>query len=294
MALRGKKPKDIQKRLKAFFYGSAGAGKTTAAISFPNPYVIDTERGAENDSYVEIINKRNGAVFSTTSFDELIAEVKSLLTEKHDYKTLVIDPLTIIYNGLVDDAERRLSVGGRDGTEFGRHISAANKSIKRLLNLLLRLDMNVIITSHAKNEYSGADMKVTGQTFDCYKKLDYLFDLALEIQKRGKDRVAVIRKTRIKSFPDGDIFPFSYEEIAKRYGKDILEKDATMEELALQEQVDELNNLVDLMRYDEAVVSKWLEKTESSCFEEMKQSDIQYYIDEIKKRFNAKQTLTNQ
>lgn len=48
MALRGVKPTAIQKRLKALFYGAAGVGKTTAAISFPSPYLIDTEKGAEN------------------------------------------------------------------------------------------------------------------------------------------------------------------------------------------------------------------------------------------------------
>ena len=45
--------------------------------------------------------------------------------------------------------------------------------MKHLLSLLLRLDMNVIITAHSKNEY-GNNMVVLGQTFDCYKKLDYL------------------------------------------------------------------------------------------------------------------------
>ena len=37
MALRGKKPEAIQKRLKALFFGLPGVGKTTAAIQFPRP-----------------------------------------------------------------------------------------------------------------------------------------------------------------------------------------------------------------------------------------------------------------
>jgi hypothetical protein len=43
--LRGKKPEAINKRLKMFMYGGAGAGKTTAAIQFPNSYIIDCEKG---------------------------------------------------------------------------------------------------------------------------------------------------------------------------------------------------------------------------------------------------------
>src|SRR5579872_1423562 len=102
MALRGVKPKMLQKRLKALFYGSSGVGKTTAAISFPRPYLIDTERGAENEQYVRLIEKNGGAVFQTTDFDELIKEVKALLTTRHNYKTLIIDPLTTLYNDLLD------------------------------------------------------------------------------------------------------------------------------------------------------------------------------------------------
>jgi hypothetical protein len=47
VALRGSIPKPEDKRLKAMFFGAAGVGKTTAAIQFPAPYLIDTERGAE-------------------------------------------------------------------------------------------------------------------------------------------------------------------------------------------------------------------------------------------------------
>src|SRR6185503_5096019 len=135
----------------------------------------------------------------------------------------------LLYNDLLEKAERKV------GSEFGRHYGEANKRMKQLLNLLLRLDMNVIITSHSKNEY-GQNLAVLGQTFDCYKKLDYLFDLVFEIQKRGKERVGLIKKSRIESFPDGEQFPFSYDEIANRYGREVLERSAVAEVLATKEQ----------------------------------------------------------
>ena len=74
--LKGKKPNKVDKRLKAFFYGDAGVGKTTAAIQFPKPYIIDTEKGCVNDLYVAIINEVGGVIFHTVNFSELIAEVK--------------------------------------------------------------------------------------------------------------------------------------------------------------------------------------------------------------------------
>lgn len=278
--LRAKQPEAIEKRLKALFYGSAGVGKTTAAIQFPKPYLIDTEKGAENDQYTSILKKSGGVVFQTSDFDELMNEVKALLTEKHEYKTLIIDPLTTLYNDLLDKSAIK------HGTEFGRHYADANKQIKHLLNLLLRLDMNVIITSHAKNEY-GQNLTVLGQTFDCYKKLDYLFDLVFEIQKRGKDRVGLIKKSRIEAFPDGDHFPFSYAEIAKRYGKDVLERDAVAQELADAEQVKEIVRLIDLIKVPDDVAQKWLDKSQSERWEEMPKDAIQKCIDFLKSKIKG-------
>lgn len=280
MALRAKKPEAIEKRLKALFYGGAGVGKTTAAIQFPKPYLIDTEKGAENDQYTKLIQKAGGVVFQTTDFNDLMIEVKALLTEKHEYKTLIIDPLTTLYNDLLDKSALK------NGTDFGRHYSDANKQIKHLLNLLLRLDMNVIITSHAKNEY-GQNMSVLGQTFDCYKKLDYLFDLVFEIQKRGKDRVALVKKSRIEKFPDAETFPFSYDDIAQRYGKEVLERDAIAQELAEEAQVKELVRLIDLIKVPEEISQKWLDKSSSEKWEEMPRDAIQKCIDHLKSKIQG-------
>lgn len=282
MALRGVKPQAIEKRLKALFYGSAGVGKTTAACQFPRPYLVDTERGAENDQYTKMLDKAGGAIFQTGDFDELIHEIKSLLTEKHPYKTVVIDPLTTLYNDLLDKCANEIKRTSKDkdatGTEFGRHYSEANKKMKHLLTLLLRLDMNVIITSHAKNEY-GKDMSVLGQTFDCYKKLDYLFDLVFEIQKRGTSRVGIVKKTRIEAFSDGEQFPFSYDTIADKYGRQVLEREAVAEKLATSEQVKELKRLIELLKVPEDVVEKFKTKSNAESFEEVNADSAQKFID---------------
>lgn len=271
MALRAKKPEAIEKRLKALFYGSAGVGKTTAAIQFPKPYLIDTEKGAENDQYTKLLQKAGGVIFQTSDFDEVVNEVMALLAEKHEYKTLIIDPLTTLYNDLLDKSALK------NGTDFGRHYSEANKKVNHLINLLLRLDMNVIITSHAKQIY-GDNLAVLGNTFDCYKKLDYLFDLVFEIQKRGKDRVALIKKSRMKSFPDTDTFDFSYGEVANRYGKDILERDAVAQELATEDEVKEILRLIDLIKVPEETYQKWLDKSGSEKWQEMPKDAIQKCI----------------
>lgn len=289
-ALRGKPPDKIEKRLKALFYGLPGVGKTTTAIQFPKPYVIDTERGAENDEYVEALRKSGGILWQNTDPDELIEEVKNLLETKHDFRTLVIDPLTTIYNDLLDKAALEV------GTDFGRHKGPADRKVKHLLNLLLRLDMNVIITSHAKPNWvrakdsKGKDtVAQEGVTFDCYGRLDYLFDLVFEVQKRGANRVGIVRKTRMSQFPDGDTFDFTYAEIAARYGREVLERDAQPVQLASAEQAETLARLVKALSI-QPESDKWLDKAGAATFAELPSDTAQKCIDYCRKKVDGKES----
>src|SRR5881227_2421002 len=234
MALRAKKPEAVTKRLKLFMFGPAGVGKTTAAIQFPKSYIIDCEKGAEN--YDKLITASDSVIYQTTDINEVIQEVKSLLTEKHDYRTLVIDPITTVYNDLLDKCEQKV------GADFGRHYGAANKEMKRLANLIMALDMNVVITAHAKTEY-GQNFSKIGYTFDGWRQLDYWFDLVVELGKKGKKRLAKVAKTRLEQFPDEDVFEWSYDSIKKRYDVSILERQAGVVALASAEQVREIKDL---------------------------------------------------
>lgn len=287
MALRGVKPAAVQKRLKALFFGSAGVGKTTAAIQFPRPYLIDTERGAENDQYVSLLEQSGGLYFHTTDFDEMVSEITSLLTTKHDMRTIIIDPLTVPYAAELDkEAKRLANKEDPAGTAFGRNKQIPDRKVKHLLNLLLRLDMNVIITSHAKSEWKNGAPTGT-DTFDCYNKLDYLFDLAIQIQKRGKERVGVVKKTRCKGFEEGEVFPFTYEEVAQRYGREVLEKVADPEILATADQIADIKRLVELLSIPATTTDKWLEKAMAESWAEMPSQTIQTCIDHLKAKVAA-------
>jgi hypothetical protein len=275
MALRAKKPEAVTKRLKLFMFGPAGVGKTTAAIQFPNSYVIDCERGTEN--YEKLVNDSGSAVFQTTDIQEVIAEVKSLLTEKHDFRTLVIDPITTIYNDLLDKCETQV------GSDFGRHYGAANKTMKRLANLIMSLDMNVVITAHAKPEY-GQNLAKIGYTFDGWKQLDYWFDLVVELGKKGKKRFAKVVKTRVESFPDEDVFEWSYDAIKRRYDVNVLEKEAAQLKLATPEQVREIKDLLSLVRLPDGTVDKWFAKAGVDLWEDMPADVVQKCIEYVKGR----------
>lgn len=279
MALRAKKPEAVQKRLKLFLFGPAGIGKSTAAIQFPNSYIIDAERGTEN--YDEAIRSSGSQVFQTTDMDEVVTEVKSLLTEKHDFRTLVIDPITTLYNALLDKCELQV------GSEFGRHYGAANKTMKRLANLIMALDMNVIVTAHAKKEY-GTNLAVLGQTFDAWKQMDYWFDLVIELGKSGKKRMAKIVKTRIETFPDEERFEWSYEAVKslyeKKYGAGVLDKASLTIDLATPAQIKELKELIDAVKLPDGLVDKWLTKANADRWEDVPAAIVQKCIENVQSR----------
>lgn len=242
MALRGKKPEDRTGRLKLLLSGPAGFGKTTAAIQMPRPYIIDTEAGSLH--YGDIIEKAGGVVYSAQTMDDVIAEVRSIITEDHDFLTLVIDPITTVYHALGDEGERKV------GTEFQKHYKQyADKFVRRLLSLLTVVDMNVVVTAHQKNLWGkDRDGKPTiiGDTFDGYAKLDYMFDLYLQLDRdreTGK-RYATAVKTRIPGFPDLEKFEWSYSAIEERYGKERLWTGAKSVALATPDQVVEFNGLL--------------------------------------------------
>ena len=279
MALKGMKPTAAAKRLKLFMYGDAGVGKTTAACQMPKPYIIDSEHGSDN--YSETINFVRGAVFHTVDIDEVIQEVRSLSVEDHDYRTLVIDPITPLYFDLVDKCEERV------GSDWGRHYGEANKYMKRLINLLMRLDMNVVITAHAKAVY-GDEMKKTGITFDGWKRLDYIFDLVLELRRSTPTkRHARIVKTRMETFPDGDSFEWSYKELVGRFSVNEMEREAESLVIADAAQIQKIVSLAANMVNGDTFIDKCVRKAKVDELSDLTGEQAEAMIEHLKTKLGV-------
>lgn len=263
MPLLAQPPKDTERRLKLFMYGEPGVGKTMAAIQFPNAYLIDAERGTEH--YGDIIRDAGSAVLHTTSHSEVVDQLRALLSEDHEYRTLVIDPVTTIYSELLDECEQK--VGGNNARHFGE----AQKHMKRIVNLLTSLDMNIVVTAHAKPDY-GPNLTRLRTTFDAWRRLPYVFDVMVHLVRRGKDRLANVEKSRIPTFPDGDTFPWSYDAIKERFDQATLERGATSVALATEQQVAHISRLLKQLspeRIDALKIDRWFAKAGVSDWSDM-------------------------
>lgn len=277
MPLKAKKAEKIEKRLKLFMFGPPGSRKTTSAIQFPNAILIDMERGS--DQYKKSLDKVGSVVLQTTNPDEVRAEIKTLLVEKHPYKTLIIDPITIFYEATQDkwtrlfekhtDSKKEGVIALQDfGMRFWGRVKA---EYKQMLRMLLQLDMNVILTAHQKDIY-GSNMQKVGVGPDSMKGDNYVFDTVFQLKVIDGKCIATTEKQRSEPL-DPPKFPaefeWSYENFLKFYGKDIIEREAKPVEIATPEQVAKIKSLVDLVRVDEETISKWFTKCDVDEWDQM-------------------------
>jgi AAA domain len=270
--LKAKDPKSTEpSKPKIVIYGPSGVGKTWWALSFPAVYYIDTEGGATRTHYMERLSKSGGVYLGpedgSNDFETIIDQVKALATEKHKFKTLVIDSITKTFISCITAEGERLGIKNA----FGADKKPAVQSMRRLVNAIERLDMNVIFIAHEKSEW-GLDAQGNraelGKIPDTHEKLIYELDLGLQIQKRGPDRKATVKKSRLLGFPEGESFILDFETFAERYGKDVIEKASVQIVLASVVQVEEINRLVELLKVEQETVDKWLEKAKAEKFEE--------------------------
>lgn len=272
---------------KMVLYGPSGVGKTWFSLSFPSVYYIAPEDGASRKHYTDRL-KSSGGVYlgpedGALDFETVIEQLKALSTEKHNYKTVVIDSITKLFNQCVHNEGERLG----DKNAFGADKKPAIAYMRRLVSAVARLDMNVLLIAHEKGEWgtdaNGQRVEV-GRVADCWDKLIYELDLAFMASKRGGSRYAQTKKSRLQGFPEGESFKLDYADFAERYGKDIIEKAASTISLATPEQVAEIKRLVDLLKIDAATVEKWLEKANAETIEEFNTEQANKVIASLKSK----------
>ena len=270
MALRATKPElKPAKRAKIMVSGDAGVGKTWFSLDFPAVYYMDAEQGADREQYQQKLIDSGGLYFGReqglTGFSSVIDELKALATEKHSFKTIVIDSFSKLYNDAAADAELRI------GSDFGADKKEANKPSRQLIRWIDKVDMNVILICHSKQDWSNkkADGS-TGTTYDGYPKLSFELDLWLEIV--GK--TFIVRKTRIESFREGSTFARNYKDFAERFGQQEISRDTHQLALAKESEIKAAQSLFKGLNYGPDHQDKFFKKCDVESWSEMSSDQI--------------------
>ena len=287
--LLARKPKPVQQgHFKALIFGPSGVGKTWLSLDFPSPYYIDTEGGADLAHYQAKLEKAGGAYMGpeegSLDFATVIGQIKALASQKHPFKTLILDSVTKVYQTAISNEAERL--GDKDA--FGASKKPAVAFMRSLVMNIMRLDMNVIFIAHEATEW-GLDAKTgqrseIGKTADVWDKLIYELDLTIWVQKRGASRVGIVRKSRLTGFPEGETFALDYAEFGERYGKDFIEAEVVPLTLATPEEVSEVKRLLEVIKISDEEIQKGFAKASVDSWAEMTSEQIGKWITFLKKK----------
>jgi|GEM_PF-2650930 len=227
MKMGFRKPKKAEKRLKALIYGPTASLKTRTALSCPSPVVFDFEKGTVHYSNEFEFQLADGAVERDKGL--VISELRSLAENPGEFKTLVIDPISELNDIIHNDYTKKLraKTGNDDYALQPMDFKVTKAHLKTIIDLLLLVDMNVIVTAREKALYAeGEFMRRVGTTFDGPPNFDHYFDTVLHVFKdNGVCRFETI-KDRTHSFPADETPEFSYDNLARYFGIENLERRA--------------------------------------------------------------------
>lgn len=198
---------------KVLLLGDAGSGKSHAALTFPSPAVIDAEGSidwfADRFKFVSA---------PTKSYDEARDLIRQLCKNPGDIKTIVLDSLTTIYNGLVNVAsEERMNEGSEDLRPLD-HGRIKRKFSSLTDELYHRIPFHVVCVGWIKAQYAAPgsivdgkkvksnELVSIGEQFDGDKKANHAFDFIFKIEGNdGKSARALVVKSRSGALKKGQV-----------------------------------------------------------------------------------------
>lgn len=211
------KPGMHKKGLKILVYGDTGVGKTIFALSFPKSLVFDSEDGYEWYESTDKAKNMVGIVRSQ-SFEDLSELMEDLNQGPDNYRTLVIDSETKIYENLqealLDVEERRARKKHRE--ELDANISQRSwgkikQNALRLQNDKIRLaskGINIVSVSQSADvmEKAGDNTMVKiGEKPDMHKKAKYDYDIKLLLFVKDNKYYGKVEKDRTGLYEVGTI-----------------------------------------------------------------------------------------
>jgi AAA domain len=199
----------VKKSLKIVVYGDKGVGKSLFALNAPGKKaVIDTENGT--DWYAEDFEFD---VMKTRLYSEVKKAVKFIEQNANKYDVLIIDPITNVYQTLIDaarqTAENRAKRKGRDvesATLTQGDWGVIKQKFRSLITDLCNLQCHTVITGWMADVYEGEgdNRRKIGTKVDADKKIEHQPDVIIRLEvDRDGTRYGVIEKDRTRTYQTG-------------------------------------------------------------------------------------------
>lgn len=200
MSILAKISKPADRPVIVTILGDAGMGKTSLAASFPNPIFIRAEDGLQAIP----LETRPDALPLLSGADDLWEQLQALITEEHNYKTLVIDSVTALERMFIQyvidsDPKKPKSINQAMGG-YGAGLSAVatmHQRVRKAAGILNeRKGMHVVFIAHAETE----TVELPDQ--DAYTR--YSLRLSKKSVAPYVDDTDVVGFIRLRTFTMGD------------------------------------------------------------------------------------------
>lgn len=124
-------------------YGLPKVGKTTFATKIPGYFLAATERGY---NYLKVYKQ------DISSWQDFLDLCKAFTTQKHNYKTLVIDTADNLYKYCEQYTMLKHQVQHPSDLGFGKGFALVKEEFSRVIDKLNKSGMNLAFISHAKEK----------------------------------------------------------------------------------------------------------------------------------------------
>ena len=146
MSLANVRVGKIDVPLRVLLYGVEGVGKSSFAANAPKPIFIGADAGTEHLGIARMPEPRVWA--------DVFEAVNLLQNEKHDYETLVLDPLSFLEGLCWDMLCAKNKWSSMEDLDFGKCYQPAVDEWRALLAGIERLwsqrHMNIVLIDHAR------------------------------------------------------------------------------------------------------------------------------------------------